>query len=108
MSDTTFLKQPNTVQFTNKDDDQTVTTTNLSGRAIQQWEHPRHVGSVTDSVPNRSSIQHDDLTSRTINPDVGSQNTAPAENPQKRTKKTTQKGIKAKLENAEDIKAYIY
>jgi len=57
-------------------------------------------------VPNRSSIQHDDITSRTINPDVGSQNPAPAEILQKRAKKTTQKGLKTKSENAED-KAYI-
>ena len=67
MYDTTLLKQPYTVQSTNKDNNQTVTAANLSGRAIQQWEHPQRVGSVTDSVPNRSSIQHDDITSRTIN-----------------------------------------
>ena len=99
MYDTTLLKQPYTDQSTNKDDDQTVTASNLSGKAIQQWEHPRRVISVTDCMPNRSSIQHDDITSRTINPDVGSQNPVPAEKLQKRSKKT-------KLENAED-KAYI-
>jgi hypothetical protein len=91
--DTTLLKQPYTDQSTNKDDDQTVTASNLSGKAIQQWEHPRRVVSVTDCMPNRSSIQHDDITSRTINPDVGSQNPVPAEKLQKRSKKT-------KLENA--------
>lgn len=91
MYDTTLLKQPYTDQSTNKDDDQTVTAANLSGKAIQQWEYPRRVGSVTDSVPNRSSIEHDDITSHTINPDVGSQNPVPAEKLQKRAKKPTKK-----------------
>ena len=74
MYDNTLLKQQYTAQSPNKDDDQTVTAANLSARAIQQWGHPRRVGSVTDSVPNRSSVHHGDIASCTINPDVGSQN----------------------------------
>ena len=57
-------------------------------------------------MPNRSSIEQDDITSHAINPDVGSQNPVPAEKLQKRAKKPTQKGLKTKSENAED-KAYI-